>query len=179
MPLRISETEFFCEFSDESKSKLLIAVLYVVLDGFVNEEGEKTQEVAALAYGYSGGSTQSDYLFRRDGNNSLWLYSDSSGGEWKGAKTTPKGSHLYTEDAACPEWSEQDAQCQNILEGLWDDYFCIGDDGEVGVHPGSFEENKQSETIAHSEGFDMDHLWDISPITNLTTQYRDPYYENQ
>ena len=94
-------------------------MMYVVLDGFVNEEGEKTQEVAALAYGYSGGSTQSDYLFRRDGNNSLWLYSDSSGGEWKGAKTTPKGSHLYTEDAACPEWSEQDAQCQNILEGLW------------------------------------------------------------
>jgi len=111
VPLHVSETHFFYEFSGPDHSRLSAAVLYIVVDGFISTEGEETQEIAALAYGYAGGQTQSDYLFRRDGENGLWLYSDSSGGEWKGARTTSDGSHLYDLEIEEPqEWTSQDSR---------------------------------------------------------------------
>ena len=39
-----------------------------------------------------------------------------------------------------------------------------------------FDQYKKDETSAQTDGFDMDVLWDISPITNFITQYSDPYY---
>ena len=175
--VRISETHFFCDFADQDHTRLSAAVLYVVVDGFIDSEGEETQEIAAIAYGYAGGQVQSDFLFRRDGNTFTWYYSDCSGGEWKGARTTPSGSHLYTEELSeYAEWSEQDQAVQVMLEGLWDDFFALDDNGDTTVSDYIFDKYKKDETSAHTDGFDMDVLWDISPITNFTTQYSDPYY---
>ena len=175
--MRISETHFFCDFSDQDHTRLSAAVLYVVVDGFIDSEGEETQEIAAVAYGYAGGQVQSDFLFRRDGNSSAWYYSDSSGGEWKGARTTPSGSHLYTEELSeYAEWSEQDQALQVMLEGIWDDFFALDENGDITVSDYIFNQYKKDETLAHTDGFDMDVLWDISPVTNFTTQYSDPYY---
>lgn len=177
VPLHVSETHFFCEFSGPDHSRLSAAVLYIVVDGFISTDGEETQEIAALAYGYAGGQTQSDYLFRRDGENGLWLYSDSSGGEWKGARTTSDGSHLYDLEIEEPqEWTSQDQDLQSLLEARWDEYFKADEDGDITVSEERFKALKQNDTIAQTDGFDMDILWDISPMTNFTTQYADPYY---
>ena len=179
MSLSIDEAQLFCEFADKTHKHLAAAVVYLVLDNFIEPGGEETQEVVAIAYGYAGGQTQGDFLFRRDSYNSSWLYSDSSGGEWKGARTMGEGSHLYDEECEVHcEWNEQDQEALSLIENIWDEYFCLDSNENVTVKPEVFQKYKQSETVAHSEGFDMDHLWDISPITNFTTQYSDPYYES-
>lgn len=175
--MRISEIHFFCDFSDKSHARLAAAVLYIVVEGYIDSEGEKTQEIAAIAYGYAGGQVQSDFLFRRDGTRGFWFYSDSTGGEWKGARTTPLGSHLYTEELSeCSDWSEQDQALQIMLEGLWDEFFTLDDNGDTTVSDYIFDKHKKDETQAYTDGFDMDVLWDISPMTNFLSQYSDPYY---
>ena len=112
-----------------------------MVNGFIDSEGEETQEIAALAYGYACGQVQSDLLFRRDGNSSSWYYSDSSGGEWKGARIMPSGSHLYTEELTeYAKWSEQDQELQVMLEGLWDDFFALDDNGNTTVSDYIFDQ---------------------------------------
>ena len=52
----------------------------------------------------------------------------------------------------------------------------LDDNGDTTVSDYIFDQYKKDETSAQTDGFDMDVLWDISPITNFTTQYSDPYY---
>lgn len=185
MSIQVSETQFFCEFSSPQRSRLQAGVLYLVVDNILNPEGEETQEFYVLAYGYAGGGAEGDCLFKRDSYNSRWVYGDTSGDEWRGAREMSSGSHLYDQEVdEMPEWTNQDTECYAKLMEIRDQYFCEGDDELTTVVPSVFEQHKQSDTVAMtgspdgvSLGFDMDVLYDISPIWNLTTQYQDPYYE--
>ncbi len=172
--LKLSETGFFCDINDSGR--LSSAFLYVCVDGCLDSEGEEVEEVFVLAYGYSGAQSQFDFLFKRHSTNGLWYYTDSSGGEWKGARTYPKNAYpLYTEEVAGFQgWSQQDLSAQQILEGLWEDYFYFDENEEVAVLSTVLDQLDKNETTAYSEGFDMDVLWDVSPITNFTAQYSDP-----
>ena len=162
-PIKISETQFFCEFESPARKRLQAGVLYIVVDNILDPEGEEAQEFYVLAYGYAGGGSEGDWLFKRDSYNSRWVYGDTSGDEWKG----------------------QDAECYEKLMELRDAYFTEGNDELTTVSDDIFEKFRDSDTRALSPspdgnlmGFDMDVLYDISPIWNLTTQYRDSYYDN-
>ena len=61
---------------------------------------------------------------------------------------------------------------------LRNSYFTEEEDQLTNITSQAFEEYRQSESTCCGEGFDMDVLYDISPIWNLTTQYLDPYYQN-
>ena len=88
------------------------------------------------------------------------------------------GSHLYDQEVdEVPEWTEQDSECYEKLMELRDEYFTEGDDELTTVKDAAFKEHRQSDSLASRDGFDIDVLYDISPIWNLTTQYQDPYYE--
>lgn len=185
-PVKISDTLFFCEFASPERKRLHAGVVYIVVDNILDPEGEETQEFYVLAYGYAGGGTEGQWLFKRDSYNSRWVYGDTSGDEWKGARETSKGSHLYDlEVDEIPEWTEQDSECYAKLMELRDAYFTEGEDEFTTVKEDVFERHRESDTRAITPspdgillGFDMDILFDISPIWNLTTQYRDPYYES-
>ena len=178
-PINISETHFFCEFSSNERKRLQSGVLYIVVDNILDPEGEETQEFYVLAYGYAGGGTEGDWLFKRDSYNSRWVYGDTSGDEWRGSREISEGSHLYDQEVnEIPEWTEQDSECYAKLMELRDEYFSEGDDELTTVKDVAFKENRQSDSLASSDGFDMDALYDISPIWNLTTQYQDPYYKS-
>jgi hypothetical protein len=96
------------------------------------------------------------------------------------------GSHLYDQEVdEIPEWTEQDSECYAKLMELRDEYFTESDDELTTVKDDVFEKLRESDARAMTQspdgillGFDMDILFDISPIWNLTTQYKDPYYEN-
>jgi len=92
--IKTSETHFFCEFSSPQRKRLQAGVLYLVVDNILDPEGEESQEFYVLAYGYAGGGTEGDWLFKRDSYNSRWIYGDTSGDEWKGAREMADGSHL-------------------------------------------------------------------------------------
>jgi len=177
--IQVSETQFFCEFSSPERKRLQAGVLYLVVDNILDPEGEETQEFYVLAYGYAGGGTEGDWLFKRDSYNSRWIYGDTSGDEWKGAREMADGSHLYEQEIDdIPEWTDQDSECYAKLMELRDEYFTEGDDELTTVKEAAFKKHRQSDAIASTDGFDMDVLYDISPIWNLTTQYQDPYYDN-
>ena len=111
----VSQVEFFCDFTDETKQRLTVAVFYVVIDNLRDPEGEESQEIYALAYGYSGGQTQGDWLFGRDSYNSYWKYGDSSGDEWKGAKKIP-GVELDAEgNILC---YDIETQCRSVFNNV-------------------------------------------------------------
>jgi hypothetical protein len=185
-PIKISETQFFCEFSSPDRKRLQAGVLYIVVDNILDPEGDETQEFYVLAYGYAGGGTEGDWLFKRDSYHSRWVYADTSGDEWKGAREMSDGSHLYDQEVdEIPEWTEQDSECYAKLMELRDEYFTESDDELTTVKDDVFEKLRESDARAMTQspdgillGFDMDILFDISPIWNLTTQYKDPYYEN-
>lgn len=185
-PIKISETQFFCEFDSPERKRLQAGVLYIVVDNILDPEGEETQEFYVLAYGYAGGGTEGDWLFKRDSYNSRWVYGDTSGDEWKGAREMSDGSHLYDQEVdETPAWSEQDSECYHKLMELRDAYFTEGDNDLTTVIDDVFDKFRDSDTRALSPspdgnlmGFDMDVLYDISPIWSLTTQYQDPYYDN-
>ena len=173
----VSQVEFFCDFTDATKQRLIVAVLYVVIDNLRDPEGEESQEIYALAYGYSGGQTQGDWLFGRDSYNSYWKYGDSSGDEWKGAKKIPQGGHLYdTEVEALINWEDQDSASYTELMKKWQTYFKVDSNENINVKEDIFNKYKESETRAISSGFDWDVLYDISPLWNFLVQYKDPYY---
>jgi len=176
-PIKVSETHFFCEFSSPERKRLQAGVLYLVVDNILDPEGDEAQEFYVLAYGYAGGGAGGDWLFKRDSYHSRWVYGDTSGDEWRGAREMSDGGHLYDQEVdEIPEWTSQDTECYEHLMELRDLYFVDGEDDLVNVSDSAFEKNKQSDSLAHSEGFDMDVLYDISPIWSLTTHYEDPYY---
>ena len=178
-PVEISETHFYCEFSDDHRNQLRAGILYLVVNKILNPDNEETQEIYALAYGYAGGNTEGDWLFKRDSYNYRWVYGDTSGDEWKGAKEKSKGGHLYDLDIdEIPPWTDQDSECYAKLMELRNNYFTEEEDELTSITSHAFDKYRQSESSACSDGFDMDVLYDISPIWNLTTQYLDPYYQN-
>jgi len=50
-PIKISETQFFCEFSSPERKRLQAGVLYLVVDNILDPDEEESQEIFALAYG--------------------------------------------------------------------------------------------------------------------------------
>lgn len=77
-----------------------------------------------------------------------------------------------------PHWSDQDSECYAKLMELRNNYFTEEEDQLTSITSHAFDKYIQSESSACSDGFDMDVLYDISAIWNLTTQYLDPYYQS-
>lgn len=77
-----------------------------------------------------------------------------------------------------PHWSDQDFECYAKLMELRSNYFTEEEDELTSITSHAFDKYRQSESSACSDGFDVDVLYDISPIWNITTQYLDPYYQN-
>mgnify|MGYP006286097847 CR=1 FL=1 len=175
--IKVSETQFFCEFTSPERKRMQVGVLYIVVDNILDPEGEETQEFYVLAYGYAGGGTEGDWLFKRDSYNSRWAYGDTSGDAWKGAREMSDGNHVYDQEVdEIPEWTAQDSECYATLMELRDAYFTDGDDELTTVIEAAFKQHCESDLLAKSDGFDMDVLYDVSTIWNLTIQYHDPYY---